>query len=129
MIDYLYLLDYEADMHTELRIVEGEGAAAADLRIENLDVDTRELVMVLQRAFPQFGVHECLEALIKNDRMSFSAHCTLMEACSLHRTFPLFDVHECFEALIKHDRKIFDTYSTLQQAYYDKKKKDAEALM
>ena len=81
MIDYLYLLDYEADMHTELRIVEGEGAAAADLRIEDFDVVIRGYLRSLQRFFPQFGVQECFEALIRNRLKWTDAHSTLLQAC------------------------------------------------
>lgn len=87
MIDYFYLLDYESDKDTGLRIAETEAVAAADFTIE--DDETREHVMRLHDCFPQYDMRDCFDTLTRRDLNYNEAYNTLcrrnMEM--LHPTF------------------------------------------
>ena len=78
MIDYFYLLNYESDEDTGLRIMETEPPAAAYLALEDVqNFQTLESTLRLHFWFPQYDVRKCLEALTENDFDFEGAYYTL----------------------------------------------------
>ena len=77
MIDYLYLLDYEPDEDTGLRLVEPDLTTrpiAPDVGIDAInDIKTRAKISHLLLYFPHHGVSICLRALFDSKFNFFGA--------------------------------------------------------